>query len=90
MDSKKLVEILSQKITSEKGETEKLLNHFVEIVTDSLKEGDTISIPTIGNFETKMRTERVAIHPSSGKKLLIPPKLSVVFKPSNLLKQKIR
>ena len=55
-----------------------------------VKEGDMVSMPGFGTFEPKKRMEREAVHPSSGKRILIPPKLTMVFKPSTLLKQKIR
>lgn len=90
MDTKRLIESISENTENNKEETARLMNHFIEIVSDSLKDGDIISIPSIGNFETKMRAERYAVHPSTGKKLLVPPKLSVIFKPSTILKQKIR
>lgn len=90
MDTKSLIDSISENTENNKEETSRLMNLFIEIVSDTLKEGDIISIPSIGNFETKLRSERYAVHPSTGKKLLVPPKLSVIFKPSNIFKQKIR
>lgn len=85
-----MIDLISARASLSKDESGKLLTEFSKIVSDSLMEGDSICIPSVGVFETKLRAERYAIHPSSGKKLLVPPKLSVVFKPSNILKQKIR
>lgn len=90
MDTKKLIDTISLNASLSKDDTVNLLNGFSKIVSDSLTDGDAICIPSMGVFETKLRAERFAIHPSSGKRLLVPPKLSVVFKPSNILKQKIR
>lgn len=90
MDTKKLIDTISSNAALSKDDSGKLLNEFSKIVSESLLEGDSVCIPSIGVFETKLRAERYAIHPSSGKRLLVPPKLSVVFKPSNILKQKIR
>lgn len=61
-----------------------------KVVEDSLANGDTVSIPSFGNFEPRKRNERVISHPSSkGKRLLVPPKVVVNFKPSQILKNKI-
>lgn len=90
MDIKKIIDAVAERAELPKDDTAKLLNSFIRVVSDSLSEGDSINIPSMGVFESKLRTERYAIHPSTGKRILVPPKLSVIFKPSNLLKQKIR
>lgn len=64
---------------------------LTEIIEQALLGGDTVSIPSFGNFEPHKRNERVMSHPSlKGKKLLIPPKVVVNFKPSAILKTKIK
>lgn len=71
-------------------EVETLLRSFGELVAEEVGQGDTISLPGFGTFEPKMREERVALHPATGKRILVPPKLSMTFKPSALLRQKVR
>lgn len=56
----------------------------------SLAAGDSISVPSFGNFEPRKRNERVMSHPSiKGKRILIPPKIVVNFKSSTILKNKV-
>lgn len=69
-------------------------NEFQEALVDlmerSLASGDTLSIPSFGNFEPRKRNERIMSNPSAkGKRFLVPPKLVVSFKPSVVLKNKI-
>lgn len=90
MDTKAFVNDLAVKLDRQPEEVANLIKSFAELVADAVKDGDIVSMPGFGSFEPKMRQERVALHPSSGKKLLVPPKLSVVFKPSAILKQKVR
>ncbi len=90
MDNKTLVDIISQNTSSSKDDISSLVEALTQVVSEALQDGDTVAIPSLGNFEPKMRMERVAVHPSSGKKLLIPPKLTLAFKPSSTLKQKLR
>lgn len=90
MDNKKLIETVATKMGKGKEEIAHLTDCLSDAICDTLKEGDAVAIPSVGTFETKMRAERTALHPASGKRLLIPPKISVIFKPSLLLKQRLR
>lgn len=90
MDSKKFTDKVCSATGLEKKVCESFLESLVELLEVSIAEGDTISIPSFGNFEPRKRNERVMTHPSNpGKRLLIPPKLVVSFKTSTLLKNKI-
>ena len=51
---------------------------------------DTVAIPGFGNFEAKKKAERVVLNPSNGKRMLVPPKIVLNFKVSNVLKNKLR
>ena len=90
MDTKTFVSTLAQRLGRKPEDVELLIKSFTDLLAESVKEGNTISMPGFGSFEPKMKQERVATHPSTGKKLLVPPRLSVIFKPSAILKQKIR
>lgn len=72
------------------GDINLLCTELAAAIGESVAAGDSVAVPSFGSFEPKKRNERVALHPSTGKKILIPPKISVVFKPSAMLKQKIR
>lgn len=90
MDAKTLITLLAEKLGREPEDVEVLLETLSNIIVEQVKEGDSVAVPGFGQFEPKMKAERVACHPSSGKKILVPPKLSMVFKPSALLKQRVR
>lgn len=90
MDTKTLINILSDNLGREPEDVEVLIKSISEILASAVKQGDMVAVPGFGTFEPKMREERVATHPSTGKKILVPPKLSMVFKPSAILKQRVR
>lgn len=90
MDNKTFIDNLSSQTGHSKDEIASLIASLGSIISEALQNGDVIAVPTLGNFEPKMKQERMSVHPSSGKRLLVPPKLSIAFKPSSLLKQKIR
>lgn len=90
MDNKTFLETLSQRINAGKDETSEMIGVFCQVLSESALDGDTVTFPGFGSFEPRKRIERIAIHPSSGKRMLIPPKITLSFRPSTLLKQKVR
>lgn len=90
MDSKTFAETLSERLGMDKETVNDLLYRLTGVVGEQLQQGDSIAIPAFGQFEPRKKMERIAVHPSSGKKLLVPPKLIASFRPSAILKQKVR
>lgn len=90
MDSKKFNDILADRCGLSPEETMEMTKALTEIVTESALEQDSVSFPGFGTFEGRKRNERLAVHPSTGKRMLVPPKLTLAFKPSVLLKQKVK
>ncbi len=90
MDNKTFIDALSKRINANRQETSEMLSAFCEVLTDCILAGDTVAFPGFGNFEPRKRDEWVSVHPSTGKRMLIPPKITLSFKPSTLLKQKVR
>lgn len=90
MDYKTLMNKVSEASGLEREEAEFALASLVKIIENSLSEGDTITIPSFGSFEPRKRNERIMSHPSDpGKRILVPPKVVMSFKPSAILKSKL-
>lgn len=90
MDQKTFIEKLAAASGIDSKTCASLLKEFSEIVGKSLVNDESINIPAFGSFEPRKRKERIMSHPSSPRKrMLVPPKLVVSFKPSNILKNKI-
>ncbi|MDE6480013.1 MAG: HU family DNA-binding protein [Muribaculaceae bacterium] len=90
MDHKTFLEKLSQRVNAGKEETSEMIGALCQVLTDSALDGDIVTFPGFGSFEPHKRIERIAKHPSNGKRMLIPPKITLTFRPSTLLKQKVR
>ncbi len=90
MDYKETNAELERRLGRDSQDVELLCSELGNLLAGLIKEGAAVAIPAFGTFEAKKRNERIAVHPSTGKKMLLPPKLSIVFKPSVTLKQKIR
>lgn len=89
MTNKEFINALSERNNISLKESQRLVDALTEVMAESLAEGDNISIQGFGNFEVKKKLERIIVNPSTKQRQLIPPKLTVAFKPSNILKDKI-
>jgi DNA-binding protein HU-beta/integration host factor subunit alpha len=90
MNNKEFIAELARRTKSNAKETQQMVNTLVAEITEHLCEEDSIAIPNFGTFEIKKRLERVLVSPTTGQRMLVPPKMVVGFKQSNVLKNKIQ
>lgn len=90
MDNKKLAGLVAEKLGRSTEDVNKLLDAFTEVVATRCGELDSIAIPSFGTFEAKKKNERIVINPGNGKRMLVPPKIAMSFKISNVLKGKLK
>lgn len=90
MNNKEFIAELARRTKSNTKETQQRMNFLIKEFTEHLCNEDMISISNFGTFETKKRLERVLVSPTTGQRMLVPPKMVVGFKQSNVLKSKIQ
>jgi DNA-binding protein HU-beta/integration host factor subunit alpha len=90
MNNKEFVAELSRKMGYKNTQTQRLLLNVLNAMGDSFMEGDSLQIPTFGTFEVKKKLERVMVNPTTGLRMLVPPKLVLAFKPHTSLKDKVK
>lgn len=90
MDNKAFTTELATRMNRSTKDVSALIDGLVTVIKNKSDEMDSIAIPSFGSFEPKKRLERVVNNPATGKKMLIPPKISLSFKVSNILKNKMR
>ncbi len=71
-------------------DTQKMVNVIVETMGDIFQEGNMVLVPSFGTFEVKKKMERVMVNPSTGQRMLVPPKLVLNFKPNANWKEQIK
>ena len=71
-------------------DTQKMVNVIVETMGDTFQEDNMVLIPSFGTFEVKKKMERVMVNPSTGQRMLVPPKLVLNFKPNTNWKEQIK
>lgn len=89
MNSKEFFSTLSQRIGVTPKEVQSLTETISNILAEHLEEGDSFNVQGFGNFEVKKKLERIVVNPTTKQRQLIPPKLVISFKASNVLKDKI-
>ena len=90
MDNKQLNDTISKRMGRSSADVAKLLAALVATIKERCGELDSIAIPGFGTFEAKKKLERIVVNPGTGKRMLVPPKITLSFKPSALLKSKIK
>ena len=90
MDNKKLVETLSEKLGRSADDVNKLLEGLAGVLRTRCGDLDSVIVPGFGSFEPRKRNERVMVNPKTGKPMLVPPKIVLGFKVSNVLKSKLK
>lgn len=66
------------------------MNTLLSAMGENFQEGNAVQLPNFGVFEVKKKLERVIINPSTGQRMLVPPKLTLAFKPTPQTKEKIK
>ena len=67
-----------------------MVSSVLNIMTQELQDGNTISLQGLGTFEVKKKLERISVNPVTQQRMLIPPKLVLAYKPSVTLKEKFK
>lgn len=90
MKHKELIDAIADKINRSQEDTENLLQAAVDVLTSQLLEDKVINLQGFGSFELKRREERLSVHPATQVRTVIPPKQTVNFRQSGVLKVKLK
>lgn len=89
MVNKEFIEHLSRELGVEPDCASVWVSRIVSAMTDELQKGRSVSIADFGTFEVKKKMERISVIPSTGQRVLVPPKLVVAFKASTSLRERV-
>lgn len=90
MTNKDFISELAQQTGYSPEDTQKMVNSIVEAMGDHFQEDGSVLVPTFGTFEVKKKLERVMVNPSTGQRMLVPPKLVLNFKPNANWKERVK
>jgi len=87
MTKAELISAIAQKAQIRKKDAEAFLNAFIEVIKETLAKEEEIEIRNFGTFYMAKRARRIARNPRKGKKVIVPAKLTPVFKVGKGLKK---
>lgn len=84
-----LCEAVYQRVGLSRTESAALVEAVLNEISDSLVRGENVKLSSFGSFVVRAKNERIGRNPKTGEEVPISPRRVMVFKPSNVLKQKI-
>ncbi len=90
LNNKEFITELSSRLGYTLKDTSELVSSLLSSMSRQWQEGNAVSIQGFGTFEVKKKTERISVNPVTRQRMLIPPKLTLTYRPSSSLKDKFK
>ncbi|MFD0915599.1 integration host factor subunit alpha [Pseudahrensia aquimaris] len=84
-----LYEAVYRKVGLSRTESAQLVESVIEEICNAAVAGETIKLSSFGTFSIRSKNERVGRNPKTGQEVPITPRRVMVFRPSNILKEKV-
>lgn len=84
-----LCEAVYQKVGLSRSESSELVEMVLREISDCLARGESVKLSSFGSFVVRAKGQRMGRNPKTGEEVPIEPRRVMVFKPSNVLKQRI-
>lgn len=82
-----LVEALAKRANMQRADANRLLTRMLEMMQDSMVDGDTVKLSRFGNFNVRAKRQRIGRNPKTGEEVPITPRRVVTFRPSQMLRE---
>ena len=89
MNKEVLVKEIAEKASQSQKDAKAFLDAAIDVITDTLKKGDKVTLVGFGTFQVKERAAREGRNPRTGKPLKIPAKKAPVFAAGKGLKDAV-
>jgi len=84
-----LAEALVEQIGLPRNESQDLVELVLKEISTTLAHGEAVKLSSFGSFGIRSKGERVGRNPKTGEEVPITPRRVLVFKPSNIMKDRI-
>jgi integration host factor subunit alpha len=84
-----LAEAVYKRLGLSRTESAAMVEMVLQEICDAIVRGETVKLSSFGSFIVREKGERVGRNPKTGQEVPIPPRRVTVFKPSNIMKQRI-
>lgn len=89
MNRTELVDAVASKAGSTKAEAAKAVDAVTSVIAAALHDGADVKIQGFGNFDVKLKPERMARNPRTGESVRVAASKTVKFKPTRALVEKL-
>ena len=89
MNKAELMAAVAEKTGLSKKDTEAVVSASLEVITESLAQGEKVQLVGFGSFETKARAARIGRNPRTKEEIKIPASKLPVFKAGKALKDTV-
>ncbi len=90
MNNREFIAALASKMEMNVRDTQKMMDETIDEMVNQFDEGNDLFFHGFGTFEVKKRNERIIVNPSTMKRMLVPPKLTLNFKWSETFRNKVK
>ncbi len=90
MTKKEIVRTISEEIGMTQLQAKEIVQKTFDAIVDTLVKDRRIELRNFGVFEVKRRAPREARNPRTGKKVPVPAKFVVTFKPGKEMEERVR
>ncbi len=84
-----LAEAVYRRLGLSRTESAAMVEMVLNEICEAIVAGETVKLSSFGSFMVRDKGLRVGRNPKTGREVPIPPRRVTVFKPSNIMKQRI-
>lgn len=89
MDSKTFTQRLAQRLGDDPRRTASLIDTLAGIIRESATNLTSVAVPSFGTISAVKHDETVTTDLSTGRRMLLPPQITVEFTPAAMLRKKL-
>ena len=84
-----LSEAVYEEVGLSRNESTELVESVLNKISSTLVKGETVKVSSFGTFSVRSKGQRIGRNPKTGKEVPILPRRVMVFRPSQILKDKV-
>jgi integration host factor subunit alpha len=84
-----LAEAVVRKVGLPRNESQELVELVLDEISTSLSKGESVKLSSFGSFGIRQKGQRMGRNPKTGDEVPITPRRVLVFRPSNIMKDRI-
>jgi integration host factor subunit alpha len=84
-----LAEAVVRKVGLPRNESQDLVELVLNEISMALSQGEPVKLSSFGSFGIRQKGQRIGRNPKTGKEVPITPRRVLVFRPSNIMKDRI-